>query len=325
MVSDEQRDRAADTPQASGPAGNAGATGPLPARVGAPQSEAAEAQGAPVTAMAPGQPHGPDQPNGSGQPHVADQSATSDEPEWWQDDSMPWKHKPGRSDIACLAWLGGLGVFSMLMLPLRAWLMGSPDRIPLLVALTGSRTGTAMLGAVVRTGDYAVSWDLGGHLIAISWVWPMIAAVIMSCKFDWIYWWAGKLWGRGMIEVWAGKSERARRRYERLEKWAGKVGWLAFVLAYLPVPLPLMAVVFVLAGASGMRLRRFVVLDVVVCSCWTVVFGVLGYVVGTPITDVLNVYSKVANYVTIGLVVLVVAWSIIGSARKARTALHEHA
>ncbi|WP_285127257.1 hypothetical protein [Propionibacterium freudenreichii] len=28
----------------------------------------------------------------------------------------------------------------MLMLPLRAWLMGSPDRIPLLVALTGSRT-----------------------------------------------------------------------------------------------------------------------------------------------------------------------------------------
>ncbi len=252
---------------------------------------------------------------------VLDPSRNDEEPElaeWWQDDAMPWKQKPTRSDIACLAWLGGLGVFSMLLLPLRAWLMGAPDRIPLLVALTGSRTGTAMLGAVVRTGEYSVSWDIGGHLIAISWIWPMVAAVIMSCKFDWIYWWAGKLWGRGMIEVWAGKSERARKRYDRLERWAGKVGWLAFIVAYLPVPLPLMAVVFVLAGASGMRLRRFLVLDIVVCTAWTIAFGVVGYLVGSPITFVLNIYSRVANYVTIGLVVVVVGWSIYSSVKRAR-------
>lgn len=253
------------------------------------------------------------------EPGAADQSVDQ---EWWQDPSMPWKQKPGRSDIACLIWLGALGVFSMLMLPLRAWLMGAPDRIPLLVALTGSRTGTAMLGAVVRTGDYAVNWNLGGHLIAVSFIVPMIAAVIMSCKFDWIYWWAGKLWGRGMIEVWAGKSERARRRYERVERWAGKVGWIAFILAYVPIPLPLMAVVFVLAGASGMRLRRFIALDAVVCAGWTVLFFVLGYWVGTPITDVLNIYSKVANYVTIAMVVVVVGWSILNSVKKTREALH---
>ncbi|MDK9593018.1 hypothetical protein FAM14222_001331 [Propionibacterium freudenreichii] len=88
-MSDEQRDRAADTPQASGPRERRG-TGPLPARVGAPQSEAAEAQGAPVTAMAPDQPNGPDQPNAPANARpltnerlrptaCADQSATSDE------------------------------------------------------------------------------------------------------------------------------------------------------------------------------------------------------------------------------------------------------
>ena len=26
--------------------------------------------------------------------------------EWWQADGMPWKHKPGRADIACMVWIG---------------------------------------------------------------------------------------------------------------------------------------------------------------------------------------------------------------------------
>ena len=122
--------------------------------------------------------------------------------DWWDDPAMPWKHRPGRSDISCLVWMGALGVFSLVMMPLRAWLLGAPSRIPALVAATGSRTGSATLGALVREGDYR---------LVIPWVLVLMAGTVMSCKFDWVYWWAGKLWGRGMIEVWAGRSERAHR------------------------------------------------------------------------------------------------------------------
>ncbi|WP_415630672.1 DedA family protein [Propionibacterium sp.] len=242
-------------------------------------------------------------PDGSGAPREHDELR-----QWWDDPSMPWRHKPGRSDIACLVWMGVLGVVSMVMLPLRAWLLGAPDRVPLLVALTGSRSGTVSLGALVHTGQ----------LIHIAWILPVIAGTIMSCKLDWVYWWAGKLWGRGMIEVWAGKSDRARRRYERMERWARKLGWLGMVIAYLPVPLPLMPVVFVLSGASGMTVKKFMALDLVVCFAWLLGFFTLGSAVGVPVERILAVYAKIANYVTIALVVLVIGWSLKRSSRSAR-------
>ena len=79
----------------------------------------------------------------------AEAEADGSDREWWDDAAMPWKHKPNRQDIACLAWIGFLGVFSMAMLPLRAWLLGAPERLPWLVGLMGSRTGTAALGSLV--------------------------------------------------------------------------------------------------------------------------------------------------------------------------------
>lgn len=230
---------------------------------------------------------------------------------------MPWKHKPGRSDIACLAWLGGLGVFSMLMLPLRAWLMGSPDRIPLLVALTGSRTGTAMLGAVVRTGDYAVSWDLGGHLIAISWVWPMIAAVIMSCKFDWIYWWAGKLWGKGIINIIVGdRGERAQRNADRAANLTHKYSTLAIALTYVPfLPFPT-PVVHAALGMAGTSLTRFLALDLFFALISRAGYMYLGYRIGEPAVGFLEVYGQYAWYVSIGLIVVIFAGMWWRSRRK---------
>ena len=106
----------------------------------------------------------------------------SGEQEWWEDPGMPWRHKPTRQDIACLAWIGFLGVFSMAMLPLRAWLLGAPERLPWLVALMGSRTGAAGLGSLVRVGAET------------PFIWPLLVGTLMSIKLDWTYWWAGKLW-----------------------------------------------------------------------------------------------------------------------------------
>ena len=224
--------------------------------------------------------------------------------EWWDDPGMPWRRKPTKSDLWCMGWMGVAAIFGLIMLPLRGWLLGLNP--PLLLAITGSRTAAASLGALFSQG-----------LAQNLWL-PIVLGTIMSVKFDWIYWWAGKLWGRGMIEVWAGQSRRAAKNYARVERWAVKWGALGIFLAYAPIPLPLMAVVFVLAGASGMSIKKFMILDVIASVSWTLLFVTLGYGIGEPAVMLLREYARISNYVAIGLVVFVFVSYQMGASKKAR-------
>ena len=194
------------------------------------------------------------------------------------------------------------------MLPVRAWLLGAPERLPWLVGLIGSRSGTAALGSLVRVGT------------EVPFVLPILIGTLMSIKLDWTYWWAGRLWGRGMIEVWAGQSERAARNYARVERWANKMGWLGMFIAYVPIPLPIMAVVFVLAGAQGMSWKKFMVLDFVAAFVWLIGYFCFGYLIGEPAVALLEYYAKIANYVAIALVVGIVLMSIRRSSGKLKQA-----
>lgn len=212
--------------------------------------------------------------------------------EWWDDPNLPWKHKPSRSDIACMGWIAFMGAFGLAMLPLRSWLLGLNPW--LLVTLTGSRSGTAALGALARVGQ------------SPHWWLALLFGTIMSIKFDWVFWWAGKLWGRGMIEVWAGRSARAKRNYARAERWAAKFGWIGMFLAYVPIPLPLMQVIFVLAGAEGWSWKKFMALDALASTVWLLAYFALGWAIGAPAVDVLKAYAKIAQYVAIALVVVIV-------------------
>lgn len=191
------------------------------------------------------------------------------------------------------------------MLPLKSWLLGLTPEWAL--AITGSRTAAAATGALVRVGEALPYW-----------AWLAVLGSVMSIKFDWIYWWAGKLWGRGMIRVWAGKSHRATRTYAKAEKWAEKLGWLGIFIAYVPIPLPLMPVVFVLTGATGMKLRTFAVLDFLASIVWIFGFVLFGHAIGAPAVQVLKVYAKFANYVAIGLVVLVLVMYFVKQNKPAK-------
>jgi len=230
-----------------------------------------------------------------GEPEEPVDGATSDEstePEWWESDGMPWKKKPGRADYACLAGVGGIALFSLILLPTRAWLLAAaPDWLAM---FTGGRTAVAASGAFASVGDMP-------H-------WPVVlaAASVLSLKFDWIYWWAGKLWGRGMIEVWAANSKRAAKNYARAERWAEKLGPLGFFIAYVPIPLPLMQVVFVLSGAANMSLKRFLIYDYIASTIWLVFYFWLGWRLGEPVVGILNEYARYAGYVAIGLIVFIV-------------------
>lgn len=221
-----------------------------------------------------------------------DRSEQADTSEWWEAEGMPWKQKPGKADVACLSWFGVATVYGLIMLPLRPWLLAhGPD---VLAMVGGSRSG------VVASGAHA-SQGMMPH-------WPIVLLVawIASIKLDWIFWWAGKLWGRGMIEVWSGRSKRAAKSYAIAERWARALGPLGFVIAYVPIPLPIMQVVFVLAGATGLSLKRFLIYDFIASTLWLSFYFLLGWKFGEPVVALLDAYARVANYIAIALIVVVV-------------------
>lgn len=222
--------------------------------------------------------------------------------QWWDDPSMPWQHKPTRSDIACMGWIVFMGVFGLAMLPFRAWMLARSPQV--LVSLTGSRSGTAAMGALART--HQAHW----------WWLAMVLGSLMSIKFDWVFWWAGRLWGRGMLEVWAGQSKRSRRTYAKAEQWANRFGWVGMFVAYVPIPLPLMQVIFVLAGAERWSLKKFLGLDFLASTLWLGAYFLLGWFVGAPAVDLLKWYAKVSQYVAIALVVGIVGMAMLRGRRQ---------
>ncbi len=178
---------------------------------------------------------------------VDDGGPIAAEREWWDDPRMPWRGKPTRADLACWVVIAAIGVYSLVLLPLRPHILRlSPYA---LVAFNGSTTGLVAIGANVAT--------VGDH-----W-WPsgLLAASLSIMKFDWVYWWAGRLWGQGMIDVLTARSAWARRTATRAIELARRVGPLAVLLTYLPfIPA---AVIYVAVGAARMRLWLFLLMDFV--------------------------------------------------------------
>lgn len=213
---------------------------------------------------------------------------------WWADPRMPWSGQPTRADMWCWALIAFLGIFAIAMLPLRPVLLGYTPY--LLVALTGSRTGMVTIGALGATGD---PW------------WPagLVIGIISIIKFDFIYFWAGKLWGRGLFDVIVGDSPRAQRNAARAEKLALKYSALAVLVTYIPIPFP-RAVVFATVAMAGMTWKRFALVNltgaVVIQSIWLV----LGWQLGATAVHAVEVFARYSLWVSgaILIAMFVAAW-----------------
>jgi membrane protein DedA with SNARE-associated domain len=199
---------------------------------------------------------------------------------------MPWKGKPSRSDIGCWIGFSLTGIYALVLLPFRPVLLGANPY--LLAALGGSRTSAVTIGALYATG--VGFWPLG-----------LLLGTIGSVKFDWLYWWAGKLWGRGLIEIVAGRSPRAARNAARAERLARRFGPLAIILTYI-LPLP-SAVIYATVAASGMRLRMFLLIDITTAAVTRGIFIYLGFWLGAPAVRVVEAIATYSWYISIALLV----------------------
>lgn len=222
--------------------------------------------------------------------------------EWWDDPRMPWKGKPSRSDILCWTAFSLTGVYALVLLPLRPVLLGANPY--LLAALGGSRVSAVTIGALAATG--VGFWPLG-----------LLLGTFGAVKFDLLYWWAGRLWGRGLLEMVSGRSARAARNAARAERLAQRWGVLAIVITYV-LPLP-SAVVYATVGAAGMRLRTFLLVDVLTAATTRGLFIYLGYRVGEPAVAVLEEVARYSWWLSIVLLVGVVVTTVRQSRSRGRT------
>jgi membrane-associated protein len=215
----------------------------------------------------------------------------------------PWVGAAERADWVIVGLITARGVYGLAMLPLIPLLL---DPHPLLLELlSGSSIAEVVVGARVRLGE-------------VSWPVAILAGLPVWILFDWVYWWAGKRWGdRALVAMLArgGRSD-AHKRARRVEAVAHRLGPASVVLArFLPVPTFL---VYAVAGASGMRLRTFVALDVLGTTLFTATLVTLGYLLGQRAVDVVEAFNRYALLATVAIAVLLVVVHLVRRRRALR-------
>jgi membrane-associated protein len=241
---------------------------------------------------------------------VADQVQAADELEAeparaadpWSDPRLPWEGKPRRVDILCWAAITLSGLYYLAILPWRASLVGTHPIISVL--LNGSTESIVSAAAFARVGH--------GTLVVV-----LLASIPGLMKFDIIYWWAGRLWGEKVLNLFAGRSERQRRRVQRfiarVHRWGRWFTWPAVIIAmFLPIP---SAIIYAVAGFTGMSWVTFLILDAIGSLSWAGLLAGLGWALGQHAVSVAQTVSKYGLWVSIAIIVLVV----VGQMRGART------
>jgi membrane-associated protein len=207
----------------------------------------------------------------------------------------PWSEGAERPDIAVGLLIGLYAAYSLALWPLVPALLGSHPL--LLEIISGSTLAEVTVGAHSRLGELPL-W------------FAVLAGVPGSMMFDWVFWWAGRRWGDRALHLVLGRDPspravaRRQARAARLERMAERFGPAAVVLAYY-LPLPSL-LIYVAAGLSGMRLRTFLVLDVVGTLLWVGPIVGLGYAVGQPAVDVVHRIDHYSTILTIVVILVVI-------------------
>ena len=218
----------------------------------------------------------------------------------WSDPRLPWEGRPRRVDLLCWAAITLSGLYYLAILPWRASLVGTHPVISEL--LNGSTEAIVAAAAFARVGHGSIPIVL-------------LASLVGLMKFDLIYWWAGRLWGEKILELFLGRSKRQRRRSERfvarVNRWGRRFTWPAVIVAiFLPIP---QAIIYAVAGWTGMRWVTFLILDAIGTLAWAGMLSGLGWALGQHAVSVAQTVSKYGLWVSIAIVVLVVAGQMRGA------------
>lgn len=205
-----------------------------------------------------------------------------------------------RSRAICAAALALIGLYSFAFAPAVPSMLGDPVRLEAL---------RASIPAMIAGGAFA---RVGHASLALALLAPL-PSLLMADPF---VWWAGRLWGPEVAARLAGRGSRGRRRADRAVRALERYGSGAVVVAYLlPIPTVLM---YAAAGWTGMRLRRFLLLDLAGTSLWVALVVGLGYTIGRSAVHITHAITRYGLLVTLAMVVIVLVASALHM-RRLRT------
>ena len=221
----------------------------------------------------------------------------------WDDPRIPWAGRPRPVDILLWAGIVLSGVYYWAMLPFRAPLVGTHPVV--LELLSGSTEAIITAAAFARLGH--------GTLLVV-----LLAAIPGLMKFDWLYWWAGRLWGERLITLLSGKRNRGHKYMTRVQRWGRKFTWPAVIVSpFLPIPT---AIIYAVVGWAGMRLVTFLILDAIGTLLWAGMLAGLGYALGHHAVVVAQEISHYGLWISIALVVVIVFFQVRSQRHMMRAA-----
>jgi membrane-associated protein len=193
-------------------------------------------------------------------------------------------------DVLCVGPIVLSTIYTYAGIPLTPLLLG-PHPV-LLSALRGTEAAMISAGASARVGR-AVLWQ------------ALVAPIPILVWVDPFFYWAGLRYGRRILDFYSRQDPRSARRIARGERLFARFGPWAIVLApFLPVPSVLL---YLAAGESRMRFWIFVVADLTGTMLWIGLHVSLGWFLGQSAVNVADAISRYGLWITIGLIVVVMA------------------
>src|SRR5262245_53663543 len=204
----------------------------------------------------------------------------------------PWRGRPRTSDVLCVLAISVSAIYAIAAIPLIPALIASHP--VLLELLTGSTS------SIMAAGAYA-DVDIKLQLALV-----VVAALPGIMRFDWVFWWAGRLWGHRIVERLGHRSPRMARlaglAEARGRRWAGPLVALA---AFLPSGAS--TAVYAAAGWAGLPLLAFVLWDTLGSAAWVSVVAMGGYLLGSTGVTLAGLVSRYALVTICVLAVLLIA------------------
>lgn len=204
-----------------------------------------------------------------------------------------------RKDVLCLGPVIFLTIYNLAMTPFAPGLLSHPV---LLDFIRGSSSAMLAAGAAARTGGAAL-WLV------------LIAPIPILMVADPFLYWAGRRYGRRIVDFLAENDPRWRRRMARSEKWFRRFGAWAIAFGYY-IPFVPAALFYVMAGESRMRIRTFVIADLAGTLTWIGIHIGVGYAAGATAKHIADTIAKYGLWAAVVIIVGAIAWTVYTQVRK---------
>ncbi|MDO5627914.1 MAG: hypothetical protein Q4G43_06275 [Mobilicoccus sp.] len=259
-----------------------------------------------MTTQPPGEPD-PDRPSGAHPaPDAGRGAAGRDDAEGGGTQSSFWPdgYTPGRADYICMTLLGVSVIYGLAIMLARPVLLGWNPLV--LATLSGSRSALVTIGAQYGTG-------LTTFTVVIA---AFVLSSLSIIKLDLLFWWAGRLWGDFFLKALVGDSKRKAKQAARAESLTRRWSIVAIIIANIPVlPVP-RTIIFAVLGISGTSFRKILAVDLTAAAVVQAMWLYLGFTIGQPVVDVVEVIARYALWITLAIFVFLIVSGMVKARRS---------